>query len=921
MGEGKAKNMLIFVNIRNPLKCGGPHYRNQCDQNKDRNPILYHGRKIVDDTEEGDKKPQESEDSTKNEEPEERFNQVLDDDADSAGPVDGEQYDSDYTLEECTEYSEYDNDERCCHIIIEDEDDLLEIRSVHDDSDMDSDSESEYCCFVEDWTDAETKSETLFSVYYGACHAPSNALESLQQHALNNYRMSVWFLNILKRCFSDPPVTKKNHEFWSTEKPEYGDPVTAYAAALQRHDHATAGCPFVDKFQMLDSRLVRGVMLWNALNAAPIQGCSSTADEQKESATAANALLLFLAFPHGYRRELTLQALTVAPIKHIQPWPHDKLEPNDFSDSSVDSPFAAMGLSADSVDDAFDFLQNLAAEIVERRRLGWHITILESLICNSAEAAQQPGRPQGKIEEYGELLIHPPGPPWASKEINAAQENGLFLEDIPLPPLPGSTTVRHFTFKPERVLETPVQREHDRSNSRVSPQYGHGGTRGGYQGGNRGGIGTGRRGGYHDNLRSSMHAPASVSAAATQPPPLYHPNATAATALFPINSYTPSTMQLSPIYWAGPQNPALHAMQHQHQNSRAGLFNHPASPIHHSSSSMPFTSTPESSSTSSIPSHNPQDFIDSPNSINGMTMDYTAFHSVLYFTLTLNFHYHNLPFALVQWFGELRVVKSQPLQLETRCCDFQAETWYYWGKGSLSEKFKLLDGEFGMLPLPLCLGAIFVAYRILRLLKLLNAHGYVKGYRPLLDPHSLPGNAIPANSWHMGFMWPWIQRKKAHFDHTHDLTTLIPLLLGNGVFIVASVGVAKQVWVNEVKTHLRRPADFTTEGFSRVVEESSSVYNEMKHEFASQKPVVNLHSILLQWVWVLPVQSLRAINHSWDTIIMLSNAIAASRQAEYRAGKALGDEQINDIFTKLVSSTEKTTKYSLDPSEVDKNST
>ncbi|KAF8197625.1 hypothetical protein K438DRAFT_1967171 [Mycena galopus ATCC 62051] len=140
-------------------QCGGPHYRNQCDQNKDRNPILYHGREIVDDTEEGDKKPHESEDSSKREEPEERLNQVIDDDADSAGPADGEQYDSDYTLEECSEYSEYDNDERCYHIIVEEEDELPELRSEYDDSDTDSDSESEYCCSVEDWTDAESESE------------------------------------------------------------------------------------------------------------------------------------------------------------------------------------------------------------------------------------------------------------------------------------------------------------------------------------------------------------------------------------------------------------------------------------------------------------------------------------------------------------------------------------------------------------------------------------------------------------------------------------------------------------------------------------------------------------------------------------------------------------------------------------------
>ncbi|KAJ7446632.1 cytochrome P450, partial [Mycena latifolia] len=118
-----------------------------------------------------------------------------------------------------------------------------------------------------------------------------------------------------------------------------------------------------------------------------------------------------------------------------------------------------------------------------------------------------------------------------------------------------------------------------------------------------------------------------------------------------------------------------------------------------------------------------------------------------------------------------------------------------------------------MSPLALCIqvGAVLVAYRVLRFFKVLNAYGYNKGYRPLLDPHSLPGNVIPANWWHPGFMWPWIQRKHAHFNHTHDLTTLVPLLLGNGAYFAASVDVAKQVWVNEAKTHLVKPADFTTE--------------------------------------------------------------------------------------------------------------
>ncbi|KAJ7882820.1 hypothetical protein B0H14DRAFT_2565211 [Mycena olivaceomarginata] len=144
---------------------------------------------------------------------------------------------------------------------------------------------------------------TIFSVYYGARHAPSNALTPLQQHALRNYCIPVWFLNALQRCCADRAAIKKNRQFWSDAKPEYGDPVPAYAAALQRNHHAPAGCPFVDNFQTLISRRVRGAMLWNAINVAPIRGRSSTAAERKESVTVANALLLFLALPHGYRVE------------------------------------------------------------------------------------------------------------------------------------------------------------------------------------------------------------------------------------------------------------------------------------------------------------------------------------------------------------------------------------------------------------------------------------------------------------------------------------------------------------------------------------------------------------------------------------------------------------------------------------------
>ncbi|KAJ7226872.1 cytochrome P450 [Mycena pura] len=318
-----------------------------------------------------------------------------------------------------------------------------------------------------------------------------------------------------------------------------------------------------------------------------------------------------------------------------------------------------------------------------------------------------------------------------------------------------------------------------------------------------------------------------------------------------------------------------------------------------------------------------------------------------------------------------------------------------------------------MLRVSLCLAAVFVAYRAVRFLSALHAHGYVKGARPLLDPHSFPGNAIPSNWWHMGFMWPWIRRKHAHFNHTHDLTTLIPLLSGGGAYFAASVAVARQVWGNEAKTHLVKPKDFTTESvwgssvasangddwkrhrrvvapafthkmFSKIVEESALVYDQMKGDFCTTDVhLTNLHALLLRytfvticrcgfgmsvdwkqsssrdevavfdralsvasgtiiprlifpkWVWRLPIQrrvcasyhfpptltaqcSLRKIDDSWKTVLTLLDAITASRQAQYAARKSLGDDEIDDLFTKLVSSTDGAAKYALEPPDVDK---
>ncbi|KAF7312542.1 Cytochrome P450 [Mycena indigotica] len=318
------------------------------------------------------------------------------------------------------------------------------------------------------------------------------------------------------------------------------------------------------------------------------------------------------------------------------------------------------------------------------------------------------------------------------------------------------------------------------------------------------------------------------------------------------------------------------------------------------------------------------------------------------------------------------------------------------------------------LPLPFLIGVVFVGYRVLRFLQQLSLHGYTKGYRPLLDPHSLPGNAIPATWWHMGFMWPWTQRKIAHFHHTRDLTTIIPILAGKSMYIAASVGTAKQIWGNEAKTHLIKPSDFTTEGvwgnsiasangddwkrhrrvvapaispkmISRVVEESSVVYEKMCQDLTSGgkfSTLINLHSLLLRvldslhpnalailidlnqytfvmicrcgfgmsvewkqsmaadevaifdralsvasatlihrlifptWVWRLPIQRLRDIDQSWKTVLTLMTSLATERQAQYSIMRELGEGEITDLFTKLVSSTDETSRYMLTPAEV-----
>ncbi|KAF8185925.1 hypothetical protein K438DRAFT_1765699 [Mycena galopus ATCC 62051] len=115
--------------------CGGNHYHSQCPHRK-RGPVMFAGREIVE--EDGDKSGQDE--GPQAEPAPEQFKQMQES-PDQGEEQAQEMYDSDFTLEECSEYSEYGDDECCFHIAEEDE--LPPLQEVED-SDYESDSEVEF---------------------------------------------------------------------------------------------------------------------------------------------------------------------------------------------------------------------------------------------------------------------------------------------------------------------------------------------------------------------------------------------------------------------------------------------------------------------------------------------------------------------------------------------------------------------------------------------------------------------------------------------------------------------------------------------------------------------------------------------------------------------------------------------------------
>ncbi|KAJ7192607.1 hypothetical protein B0H12DRAFT_1082668 [Mycena haematopus] len=454
---------------------------------------------------------------------------------------------------------------------------------------------------------------SVFRVYVEARQVEPEALTKLQAHAIEKYRIYAWFLSILKGCFIKRSAVRRNNKFWADSvKVRYGEPVPVIAATYQRTGYSPPGCPFVDSYRTLNSRLVRGSILWSTINVASIRGRAPTATERVEGVAVATALLLILAVPHGYQEYLASYCIAVNSVENLQCWPRDKTDPEDLSIQAVLTRLAAIGLSITAVDDAYDFFQSLALDIITNQRQEWDIEII--LEAN--------GKPAGLSEEYGEFLVRPPGLPWTCKELNAVQESGLFLENLPLVPLPGSTATRYITILDEEGTPTAYTRqETDRYRDRESMN--RDGNRGG-----RGGII--RRGGRIDaGARIRQYAPTSTMAPMSADTASAARTATAARYPQPPSAYSPLSQSAAPELHEHLRDGCTaiddaHPHAVQQQNHTAMLFGqHPG--VHHAPSSLNANSSASSSSSTS----NSHEFVATPDALNvpftGMNLDYSAF--------------------------------------------------------------------------------------------------------------------------------------------------------------------------------------------------------------------------------------------------------------------------------------------------------
>ncbi|KAF8575025.1 cytochrome P450 [Ramaria rubella] len=105
---------------------------------------------------------------------------------------------------------------------------------------------------------------------------------------------------------------------------------------------------------------------------------------------------------------------------------------------------------------------------------------------------------------------------------------------------------------------------------------------------------------------------------------------------------------------------------------------------------------------------------------------------------------------------------------------------------------------------------VFVVSRAHKFLTGLQSVGYAPGLRPAFHPLSILGVIIPTMWWNPGLNWSWEWRKTTFFNHSYDVISMVPFLLGAPCYYTGSLNVIKQLLGQEGKTHLVKPRELTT---------------------------------------------------------------------------------------------------------------
>ncbi|KAI0788446.1 hypothetical protein C8Q75DRAFT_232476 [Abortiporus biennis] len=100
---------------------------------------------------------------------------------------------------------------------------------------------------------------------------------------------------------------------------------------------------------------------------------------------------------------------------------------------------------------------------------------------------------------------------------------------------------------------------------------------------------------------------------------------------------------------------------------------------------------------------------------------------------------------------------------------------------------------------------LIAVYRVHKFWEALKHVNFLPGMRPLFTPLIPISVLLPTTRWNPGIGWHWKWRKTAYFNRTHEVISVIPLLLGRSVVYISSLSVMKQVFGQEQKIGLNKP--------------------------------------------------------------------------------------------------------------------